>query len=122
MALFRVLYPGMNILSWKAKERLKRAKKGLKTHSMKENNVMNNNTSLFGSAAILAVGTVTINDIYLIIVASGILVSSIISIINAIRNNKNVQIDSTVYDQLKEIQDQLDKSKEEESKDDSIQQ
>ena len=89
---------------------------------MKENSVMNNNTSLFGSAAILAVGTVSINDIYLIIVASGILVSSIISIINAIRNNKNVQIDSTVYDQLKEIQDQLDKSKEEESKDDSIQQ
>lgn len=83
---------------------------------------MNNETSLFGSAAILAVGAVTINDIYLIIVASGILVSSIISIINAIRNNKNVQIDSTVYDQLKEIQDQLDKNQKEESKDDSIQQ
>lgn len=84
---------------------------------------MNNNTSLFGSAAILAVGTVTINDIYLIIVASGILVSSIISIINAIRNNKNVQVDSTVYNQLKEIQDSLDEGKKtEESKDDSIQQ
>ena len=85
--------------------------------------MMNNNTSLFGSAAILAVGTVTINDIYLIIVASGILVSSIISIINAIRNNKNVQVDSTVYNQLKEIQDSLDEGKKtEESKDDSIQQ
>lgn len=84
---------------------------------------MNNNTSLFGSAAILAVGTVTINDIYLIIVASGILVSSIISIINAIRNNKNVQVDSTAYNQLKEIQDSLDEGKKtEESKDDSIQQ
>ena len=85
--------------------------------------MMNNNTSLFGSAAILAVGTVTINDIYLIIVASGILVSSIISIINAIRNNKNVQVDSTAYNQLKEIQDSLDEGKKtEESKDDSIQQ
>lgn len=84
---------------------------------------MMNNTSLFGSAAILAVGTVTINDIYLIIVASGILVSSIISIVNAIRNNKNVQVDSTVYNQLKEIQDRLDEEKKtEESKDDSIQQ
>lgn len=84
---------------------------------------MNNNTSLFGSAAILAVGGITINDIYLIIVAFGILVSAIISIINAIRSNNKVQVDSTVYDQLKEIQDKLDEEeKKEESKDDSIQQ
>ena len=82
---------------------------------------MNDNVSLFGSAVVLTVGSISINDIYLIIVAFGILVSSILGIISAIKNNKKVDIDSTTYEQLKKIQEELDKNKEEESKDDSLQ-
>lgn len=82
---------------------------------------MDNNISLFGSAVVLTVGSISINDIYLIIVAFGILVSSILGIISAIKNNKKVDIDSTTYEQLKKIQEELDKNKEEESKDDSLQ-
>ena len=82
---------------------------------------MNDNVSLFGSAVVLTVGSISINDIYLIIVAFGILVSSIISIIGALKNNKKVEVDSTTYEQLKKIQEELDKEKEEESKNDSLQ-
>ena len=82
---------------------------------------MDNNVSLFGSAVVLTVGSISINDIYLIIVAFGILVSSIISIIGALKNDKKVEIDSTTYEQLKKIQEELDKEKEEESKNDSLQ-
>lgn len=82
---------------------------------------MDNNVSLFGSAVVLTVGSISINDIYLIIVAFGILVSSIISIISALKNGKKVDVDSTTYEQLKKIQKELDKEKEEESKDDSLQ-
>lgn len=82
---------------------------------------MDNNVSLFGSAVVLTVGSISINDIYLIIVAFGILVSSIISIIGALKNNKKVEVDSTTYEQLKKIQEELDKEKEEESKNDSLQ-
>ena len=82
---------------------------------------MDNNVSLFGSAVVLTVGSISINDIYLIIVAFGILVSSIISIIGALKNDKKIEIDSTTYEQLKKIQEELDKEKEEESKNDSLQ-
>lgn len=82
---------------------------------------MDNNVSLFGSAVVLTVGSISINDIYLIIVAFGILVSSIISIIGALKNGKKVDVDSTTYEQLKKIQEELEKEKEEESKNDSLQ-
>lgn len=82
---------------------------------------MDNNVGLFGSAVVLTVGSISINDVYLIIVAFGILVSSIISIIGAIKNNKKVEVDSTTYEQLKKIQEKLDEEKKEESENDSLQ-
>ncbi len=65
---------------------------------------MNNNITLCASASILAL---TFNDIYLIIVGVSILVSSVIAIINAIKSNKNISIDKSVQEQLKDIDKQL---------------
>lgn len=78
-----------------------------------------NNTNLFGSALVLSVG-ITVNDIYLLIVATGILISSVIAIINAVKDSKKVEVDNDALAQLKEIQRQLDEKKDD--NDDSLQQ
>ena len=67
---------------------------------------MNNNTTCLFAASTLAL---TFNDIYLIIVGISILVSTIIAIINAIKSNKSITIDKSTQDQLKSIDEQLNK-------------
>ena len=67
---------------------------------------MNNNTTCLFAATTLAL---TFNDIYLIIVGISILVSTIIAIINAIKSNKSITIDKTTQEQLKSIDEQLNK-------------
>ena len=67
---------------------------------------MNNNTTCLFAASTLAL---TFNDIYLIIVGISILVSTIIAIINAIKSNKSITIDKTTQEQLKSIDEQLNK-------------
>ena len=67
---------------------------------------MNNNTTCLFAATTLAL---TFNDIYLIIVGISILVSTIIAIINAIKSNKSITIDKSTQDQLKSIDEQLNK-------------
>ena len=67
---------------------------------------MNNNTTCLFAATTLAL---TFNDIYLIIVGISILVSTIIAIINAIKSNKSITIDKSTQDQLKQIDEQLNK-------------
>ena len=73
---------------------------------------MNNNTTCLIAASTL---TLTFNDIYLIIVGISILVSTIIAIINAIKSNKQVTIDKSTQEQLKDIDEQLNKDKEDSS-------
>ena len=68
--------------------------------------LMNNNTTCLFAASTLAL---TFNDIYLIIVGISILVSTIIAIINAIKSNKSITIDKSTQDQLKQIDEQLNK-------------
>ena len=68
--------------------------------------LMNNNTTCLFAATTLAL---TFNDIYLIIVGISILVSTIIAIINAIKSNKSITIDKSTQDQLKQIDEQLNK-------------
>ena len=67
---------------------------------------MNNNTACLFAATTLAL---TFNDIYLIIVGISILVSTIIAIINAIKSNKSITIDKSTQNQLKSIDEQLNK-------------
>ena len=62
------------------------------------------NTTLFACATLT---TLSFNDIYLIIVGISILVSTIIAIVNAIKSNKEIKIDKTTQDKLKEIDEQL---------------
>lgn len=68
---------------------------------------MNSNelTPLFAST--LLVGGISTYDIYLIIVAAGILISSIISIYNAVKSNQKPTIDQTTADSLKKIDEEL---------------
>ncbi len=73
---------------------------------------MNNNTTCLFAASTLAL---TFNDIYLIIVGISILVSTIIAIINAIKSNKSITIDKSTQEQLKSIDEQLNKDKEDSS-------
>ena len=73
---------------------------------------MNNNTTCLIAASTLPL---TFNDIYLIIVGISILVSTIIAIINAIKSNKQVTIDKSTQEQLKDIDEQLNKDKEDSS-------
>ena len=73
---------------------------------------MNNNTTCLIAATTLAL---TFNDIYLIIVGISILVSTIIAIINAIKSNKSITIDKTTQEQLKSIDEQLNKDQEDSS-------
>ena len=73
-----------------------------------------NNVTLMASASLAAL---TFNDIYLIIVGISILVSTVIAIINAIKSNKTITIDKATQDQLKSIDEQLNKDKDEESTD-----
>ena len=68
---------------------------------------MNNNTTCLFAASTLAL---TFNDIYLIIVGISILVSTIIAIINAIKSNKSITIDKSTQEQLKSIDEQLNKN------------
>ena len=75
---------------------------------------MNNNTTCLFAASTLAL---TFNDIYLIIVGISILVSTILAIINAIKSNKTITIDKSTQDQLKQIDEQLNNNKDEESTD-----
>ena len=75
---------------------------------------MNNNTTCLFAASTLAL---TFNDIYLIIVGISILVSTVIAIINAIKSNKTITIDKSTQEQLKDIDEQLNKDKDEESTD-----
>lgn len=63
-----------------------------------------NNITLTACASLVAL---TFNDVYLIIVGISILVSTTIAIINAIKSNKNISIDKSVQEQLKDIDDQL---------------
>ena len=65
-----------------------------------------NNVTLMASASLAAL---TFNDVYLIIVGISILVSTIIAIINAIKSNKSITIDKSTQDQLKSIDEQLNK-------------
>ena len=67
---------------------------------------MNNNTTCLFAASTLAL---TFNDIYLIIVGISILVSTIIAIINAIKSNQSITIDKSTQEQLKSIDEQLNK-------------
>ena len=67
---------------------------------------MNNNTTLLACASLTAL---TFNDIYLIIVGISILVSTIIAVINAIKQGKNITIDSTTKKQLEDIDNELNK-------------
>ena len=46
-------------------------------------------------------------DIYLIIVAAGILISSILGIYNAVKSNQKPTIDNTTADSLKKIDEEL---------------
>ena len=68
-----------------------------------------NNVTLTACASLAAL---TFNDIYLIIVGISILVSTIIAIINAVKSNKSITVDKSVQDQLKSIDEQLNKDKE----------
>lgn len=63
-----------------------------------------NNITLTACASLAAL---TFNDVYLIIVGISILVSTTIAIINAIKSNKNISIDKSVQEQLKDIDEQL---------------
>lgn len=69
---------------------------------------MNNNTTttLFACASL---ATITFNDIYLIIVGISILVSTILTVINALKSNKTIDIDKTTQDTLKDIDTELSK-------------
>ena len=71
---------------------------------------MNNNTTCLFAASTLAL---TFNDIYLIIVGISILVSTILAIINAIKSNNSITIDKSTQDQLKSIDEQLNKDNQE---------
>ena len=73
---------------------------------------MNNNTTLLACASLTAL---TFNDIYLIIVGISILVSTIIAIINAVKQGKNITIDSNIKEQLEDIDDQLNNKEHEHS-------
>ena len=73
---------------------------------------MSNNTTLLACASLTAL---TFNDIYLIIVGISILVSTIIAVINAIKQGKNITIDSTTKKQLEDIDDQLNNKEHEDS-------
>ena len=53
-------------------------------------------------------------DIYLIIVAAGILISSILGIYNAVKSNQKPTIDNTTADSLKKIDEELKKDKDKE--------
>lgn len=68
-----------------------------------------NNVTLTACASLAAL---TFNDIYLIIVGISILVSTVIAIINAIKSNKSITVDKSVQEQLKDIDEQLNKDKE----------
>ena len=65
---------------------------------------MNNNTTLLACASLTAL---TFNDVYLIIVGISILVSTIIAVINAVKSGKQINIDKSTQDQLKDIDEQL---------------
>ena len=56
-------------------------------------------------------------DIYLIIVAAGILISSFLGIYNAVKSNQKPTIDNTTADSLKKIDEEL-KSKNNDNKND----
>ena len=70
---------------------------------------MNNQITLFASTTVLAL---TFNDVYLIIVGISILVSTIIAVINAVKSGKQINIDKSTQDQLKDIDKQLNKKQE----------
>ena len=65
---------------------------------------MQNQITLFASTTVLAL---TFNDVYLIIVGISILVSTIIAVINAVKSGKQINIDKSTQDQLKDIDEQL---------------
>lgn len=69
-------------------------------------------------ASAILVGGISTYDVYLIVVAAGILISSIIAVYNAVKSNKNVTIDSSTLQQLKEIDEKLKENKEEDNKED----
>ena len=46
-------------------------------------------------------------DVYLIIVAAGILISSVLGIYNAVKSNQKPTIDNTTVDELKKIDEEL---------------
>ena len=68
-----------------------------------------NNTTLLACASLTAL---TFNDIYLIIVGVSILVSTIIAVINAIKQGKNITIDPNTKKQLEDIDNELNKEHE----------
>ena len=59
-------------------------------------------------------------DIYLIIVAAGILISSILGIYNAVKSNQKPTIDNTTADSLKKIDEELKKDKDKGNNDSNI--
>ena len=73
---------------------------------------MNNNTTLLACASLTAL---TFNDVYLIIVGVSILVSTIIAVINAVKSGKQINIDKSTQDQLKDIDEQLNNKDKESS-------
>ena len=73
---------------------------------------MQNQITLFASTTVLAL---TFNDVYLIIVGVSILVSTIIAIINAVKSGKQINIDKSTQDQLKDIDKQLNNKDKESS-------
>ena len=68
-----------------------------------------NNTTLLACASLTAL---TFNDIYLIIVGISILVSTIIAVINAIKQGKNITIDPDTKKQLEDIDKELNNNDE----------
>ena len=68
-----------------------------------------NNTTLLACASLTAL---TFNDIYMIIVGVSILVSTIIAVINAIKQGKNITIDPNTKKQLEDIDNELNKEHE----------
>ena len=73
---------------------------------------MQNQITLFASTTVLAL---TFNDVYLIIVGISILVSTIIAVINAVKSGKQINIDKSTQDQLKDIDKQLNNKDKESS-------
>ena len=73
---------------------------------------MQNQITLFASTTVLAL---TFNDVYLIIVGISILVSTIIAVINAVKSGKQINIDKSTQDQLKDIDEQLNNKDKESS-------